>query len=637
MKSKMSNNMKITNLFKEKKKSYKRHNMKNIYDGVDSDDEQFKEFESHQIKNQKIKFSYPNQKTSKTQKTLNILKNGQIPKDIDSKSTQAFSKQFEKILEYVYYIKDDDVKNNNLNNFELSSKTKDILNKLKNKKKEEKQNKISNKENDLNLLLLKKEKNNDLNNKGNKIFLLDNDKKSKNFFKLDSIYENSKRIQPPKISSKTKDIMKKLMEERKNRFDRTQNNDENFRSPNSFSKLKFKYEELLSKPRELRLPIKYKQLYNAFISLEQTISLNKIREKNQMNTFDNIKNSIESITKHSFNIKILQQIIYVVPHFYILKYIKKKNKPTFHLNNVLNKDYDLIIEIPEDYNDRISKNYPNDFDFLSINYYDINSKDFCPTYKCLNINDGLKRKEIFKNILNRIVNVFHNKYLSKNNINIKFDPLKERTWEHNFDPDAECDDIPLFEIPLPPNKCSVFQETIMKNDFKNDILKDALSMINKSNEEEKNSRQNLNINLNNKNYKYETPKKNKYVSLKFLEKIRAKEKANNIFNEINKFNHIHNSFKDKNEIYKEIMMQIKTILIVNKKSMELNKISEAVLNSSKLIKDTLLDTDKISELICIICGKISNFISLKNHSVLGQIVVLENSNFIIPNSFSFDN
>ena len=145
--------MKITNLFKEKKKSYKRNNMKNIDDGVDSDDEQFKEFESHQIKNQKIKFSYPNQKTSKTQKTLNILKNGKKPKDIDSKSTQAFSKQFENLLEYEYDIKGDDIKNNNLNNFELSSKTKDILNKLKNKKREEKQNKISNKENDLNLLL----------------------------------------------------------------------------------------------------------------------------------------------------------------------------------------------------------------------------------------------------------------------------------------------------------------------------------------------------------------------------------------------------------------------------------------------------------------------------------------------------
>ena len=37
---------------------------------------------------------------------------------------------------------------------------------------------------------------------------------------------------------------------------------------------------------------------------------------------------------------------------------------------------DLLIDIPKDFNERINKNYPNDFNFLSLNYYDINSKDF---------------------------------------------------------------------------------------------------------------------------------------------------------------------------------------------------------------------------------------------------------------------
>ena len=631
----MSKNMKITNLFKEKKKSNKRRNMKDT-DGLDSDDEKFKEFDSHLI-NQKIKFKYPKQKPSKPQKTLDDLKNSKAPQDNDSKSTQAFSKKLEDILEVSklssdkreikdVVMKDETHKNEKV--FELSSKTKSILTQVLNKKKEEKQNKISNKENDSTMLLESESK--------NKIKKLKN-QKINNFFTTDSILGNSKKVEPPKLSLKTLEIMKKLKEERKNRFDRPENTDKNFRSDSSFSKLRLKYEELLSKPRELRLPLKYKQLFNTFMSLEQTISLNKIRESNQMNTFDNIRNSIESVTKHTFNMKVLQQILYVVPHFYILKYIEKKKRSTFNINDSFNKDYDLIIDIPDDFNERINKNYPENFNFLSINYHDINSNEFNPCYKSLTLKESMKRKEIFKNILNRIVNVFHNKYLSKKNIKINFDPLVEKTWEHNFDPDEECEDIPLFEIPLPPNKCSVFQDTIMKNDIKNEIMKDALSMVNKSNnEEEKNASQNLNSNSNINNNSITAPK-NKYVSQKFLEKIRAKEKANNVIKEINDYNLFHNSFKDSNAIYKEILMQMKTVLIVNKKSMELNKISESVLNSSQLIKDSVCEKDKMAEIICMLCKKFSDFISLKNHSLLGKVVVLDNNNFQIPNKISFDN
>ena len=631
----MSKNMKITNLFKEKKKSNKRRNMKDT-DGLDSDDEKFKEFDSHLI-NQKIKFKYPKQKPSKPQKTLDDLKNSKATQDNDSKSTQAFSKKLEDLLEVSnlssdkreikdIVMKDETHKNEKV--FELSSKTKSILTQVLNKKKEEKQNKISNKENDSTMLLESESK--------NKIKKLKN-QKINNFFTTDSILGNSKKVEPPKLSLKTLEIMKKLKEERKNRFDRPENTDKNFRSDSSFSKLRLKYEELLSKPRELRLPLKYKQLFNTFMSLEQTISLNKIRESNQMNTFDNIRNSIESVTKHTFNMKVLQQILYVVPHFYILKYIEKKKRSTFNINDSFNKDYDLIIDIPDDFNERINKNYPENFNFLSINYHDINSNEFNPCYKSLTLKESMKRKEIFKNILNRIVNVFHNKYLSKKNIKINFDPLVEKTWEHNFDPDVECEDLPLFEIPLPPNKCSVFQDTIMKNDIKNEIMKDALSMVNKSNnEEEKNASQNLNSNSNINNNSITAPK-NKYVSQKFLEKIRAKEKANNVIKEINDYNLFHNSFKDSNAIYKEILMQMKTVLIVNKKSMELNKISESVLNSSQLIKDSVCEKDKMAEIICMLCKKFSDFISLKNHSLLGKVVVLENNNFQIPNKISFDN
>ena len=145
-----------------------------------------------------------------------------------------------------------------------------------------------------------------------------------------------------------------------------------------------------------------------------------------------------------------------------IQYTEKNNiNIDNNINDVLNKDYDLLIDIPKDFEERISKNYPDDFDFLSYNYYDIKNEEFCPCDRPLNLKESMKRKDIFKNILNRIVNVYHDKFLKKKNIEIGFDPLIEKTWYHSFDPDEECDDIPVFEIPLPPSKCSVFQDTFI--------------------------------------------------------------------------------------------------------------------------------------------------------------------------------
>ena len=620
----MSKNLKITNLFKEKKKSNKRYTIKNDL-GIDSDEEKSKELESHGIKNKKIKFLYPKPKPRKTQKTLQDLKYEKNSKGTESKSTQACSKKADNICANIDNIdadiKEDKDKKNNI--FELSEATKNIINSIHNKKKEEKLNKICNKENDSTLMKITEEQN----NKNKKSYFI-----QKNANQINTQFNVQKSIEPPKLSAKTLEIMQKLKEERKNRFDRPDNDYKKFRNDSSFSDIKYKYEELLSKPRELRLPIKYKNIYQSFLSLEQTICLNKIREKNQLNTFDNIRNSVENVTKHSFNMKTLQQILYIVPHFYILKYIEKKNNTTFNINDELSKDYDLLIDIPKDYDERESKNYPGDFDFLSINYYGLKSEEFCPCERTLNIKESMKRKDIFKNILNKIVNVYHDKYLKRKKINPGFDPLIEKTWYHGFDPDEECEDIPLFEIPLPPSKSSVFQETIMKNDIRNEIMKDALSMINKPNNEEKAS-QNLNLNNNNNI----TPPKNKYVSQKFLEKIRAKEKANNIIKEINNYNQYHNSKKDMSAIYKEILIQMKTKLILNKKSMELKNISESVLNSSSTIKESIIDEENMAEIICKLCEKYKEFISLKKHSSLGRVVVLENANYSIPENISLDN
>ena len=619
----MSSNMKLTNLFKEKKKSSKRYTAKNVAE-VDKEEEKLKELESHEIKKKKIKMLYPKPQQKKIKKTLDDLKHDNNNKGNESKSTQACSKKIDNIFNSSksseIIMKEDKDKKEGL--LELSEETKNIMNSILNKKREERLSKISNKENDSNFIK-SSEESNTLNKK--------NYFKSKNINQTDTQSLIPKKLEPPKLSAKTLEIMQKLKEERKNRFDRPENNYNKFRNNTSLSDIKYKYEELINKPRELRLPVKYKNLYQTFLSLEQTICLNKIREKNQLNTFDNIRNSVENVTKHSFNMKTLQQILYIVPHFYILKYIEKRKDSTFNINDVLNKDYDLLIDIPKDYEERISKNYPENFEFLSINYYDTKSDEFCPCDKPLNLKESMKRKDIFKNILQRIVNLYHDKYLKRKNIRLGFDPLIEKTWHHSFNPDEECEEIPLFEIPLPPNKSSVFQDTIMKNDIKNEIMKDALSMINKSNDEVNSSQ---NLNLKNKNI---TPIKNKYVSQKFLEKIRAKEKANNIINEINNYNQYHNTKKDMNVVYKEILIQMKTKLLINKKSMELRSMTESVFNSSSIIKDGVNDEDNLAEIICKLCEKYKEFIACKKHSSLGKVIVLENSNFVIPENVSIDN
>ena len=619
----MSSNMKLTNLFKEKKKSSKRYTAKNVAE-VDKEEEKLKELESHEIKKKKIKMLYPKPQQKKIKKTLDDLNHDNNNKGNESKSTQACSKKIDNIFNSSksseIIMKEDKDKKEDL--LELSEETKNIMNSILNKKREERLSKISNKEND-STFMKSSEESNTLNKK--------NYFKAKNINQTDTQFLMSKKLEPPKLSAKTLEIMQKLKEERKNRFDRPENNYNKFRNNTSLSDIKYKYEELINKPRELRLPVKYKNLYQTFLSLEQTICLNKIREKNQLNTFDNIRNSVENVTKHSFNMKTLQQILYIVPHFYILKYIEKRKDSTFNINDVLNKDYDLLIDIPKDYEERISKNYPENFEFLSINYYDTKSDEFCPCDRPLNLKESMKRKDIFKNILQRIVNLYHDKYLKRKSIRLGFDPLIEKTWHHSFNPDEECEDIPLFEIPLPPNKSSVFQDTIMKNDIKNEIMKDALSMINKSNDEVNSSQ---NLNLKNKNI---TPIKNKYVSQKFLEKIRAKEKANNIINEINNYNQYHNSKKDMNVVYKEILIQMKTKLLINKKSMELRSMTESVFNSSSIIKDGVNDEDNLAEIICKLCEKYKEFIACKKHSSLGKVIVLENSNFVIPENVSIYN
>ena len=257
-------------------------------------------------------------------------------------------------------------------------------------------------------------------------------------------------------------------------------------------------------------------------------------------------------------------------------------------NNEISKHYDLVIEIPKDYKERMHKNYEHNFNFLSINYYKENDKNFCPNYTSINLINMKKREESFRNILNYIVNIYHKKFLNKENISINFNPLEYKTWHHKFDPDQECYNIPLFEIPLPSSKVSTISNNISENDTKNGIIKESF--------------------INDK-----------------------------IYNNNNNQNTNNVDLKEMNNIYREILIQLKAILINNENSHKLNNIAELVLNSSQAIKNCFIEMEKMSDTIIKLSKKVKGFISIKKQNHLGYVVTLENKEYQIPHNILLEN
>ena len=362
-----------------------------------------------------------------------------------------------------------------------------------------------------------------------------------------------------KLSMKTKEVIKKLKDIRNNRFDNI-NNDESKKPTirkSSFSNLHIKYETLLQPSRELRLPISYKKILDSFIVLDRTLNRSKLSTNKSYNNFGNIKNLIESYTHRNFTIETLKQILYIVPHFYIMKYINVNNlniSTLFSMNGKTDKNHDLMIDIPNDFNERINKNYPKNFNFLDINFYKDEST-YQPLVGNLNEKELTQRKNIFTNILNHIVNDFHNKFLKE----------------------------------------------------KNDIIQPT---------------------------KGKQSPANKFVSQELLQKIRAKEREKKIINEISDYNLYHNLQTDKIKVFKYLLLQIKTLLMTHNKSMELNELSELILNSNIMFKDFFEEKQKLNQEIIKFCQRNKGFININKHSTLGLMVVLENSDFVISDNLA---
>ena len=483
--------------------------------------------------------------------------------------------------------------------FNISQRTKKILDKINEKNKKVKMQYKFPKENQNNL-----DKNKFIGKKTKSLSSNNINKKGK-----------EKKM---KLSMKTKEMIKKLKDIRSNRFDDIHNNDSKKEvvRKSSFSNLHVKYETLLQPSRELRLPVSYKKLVDSFIALDRTLSRINLTTNKNYNNFSNIKNIIESYTHRNFSLETLKQILYIVPHFYILKYVNTNNDVLFSMNGNIDKNHDLMIDIPNDFNERINRNYPKNFDFLDINFIkDENS--FQPFVGKLTEKELNERKNIFVNILNHIVNDFHTKFLKEKKIKVKFNPLIQKTWYHDFNPDIHCTPIPQFEIPNPPECKSIFQQTINNND-----LKKQLNLIN--------SKEKNDIIQPNKNKQSSV---NKFVSEEYLQKIRAKEREKKIITEINDYNYYRNLKNDKNKVIKNMLLQIKTLLMTHNKSMALNDLSELIINSDNMLKNYFEDKQKLSQEIVKFCQKNNGFININKHSTLGLMVILENSEYVIPDVF----
>ena len=555
-------------------------------------------------KDQKIKLNQSNQNfdesQNQNQEIINLDENVENIKSNSQSSISTSTSHGNLVMNKINI--STKVENKNPNLLNISKRTKGILDKINEKNRKAKLLGKLIKENENNLdknrFIGKKTRNTEANS-------------------LDQKFKEKKL----KLSKKTKEVIKKLQDIRNNRFDDI--NNEELKNQNtrksSFSNLHVKYETLLQPSRELRLPITYKKLLDSFISLERTLSRNNLSTNKHLNNFSNIKDIIQSYTHKTFSIDTLKQILYVVPHFYILKYVNNTNNAsTFSLNGKLYKNKDLMIDIPNDLNERINKNYPKNFNFLDINFFKEGNTNYQPLLRNLTENELNQRKNIFINILNHIVNDFHNKFLKDKKIKLKFNPLTQKTWHHDFNPDIMCTPIPQFEIPDPPESKSIFEQTINNND-----IKKQLTLIKR---QEKND-----IIQSSKNR--QSPA-NKFVSQELLQRIREKEREKKIIKEINDYNYYHNLQSDKNKVIKYMLLQIKTLLMTHNKSMELNELSELILNSNIMFKDYFENKQKLNQEIIKFCQNNTDFIKINKHSTLGYIVVLENSDYVIQDESS---
>ena len=472
--------------------------------------------------------------------------------------------------------------NNNINDtfkppLQLSSNTKSIINLILNKK-------VGN--NNINLNKIENKPSLQLSKKTIEVI----NKTKENLNKISSKNNSTCKINIS-LSKKTLDCINEIRKERLNKFERKSN--EVKRSESSFSTLRFKYEDLIKEIRELPLPTKYKFLFISFENLELTINNFKSIKSSRTINMNRICESIESSFKRRFNLNIFKQILYVGPFLYILKWVKNSDK----------NDYDLLIDIPKNYDKNII-NYSNEIkDNLSEFNFNEFQNTFIPEYNPIPNNILEERKKFFKNALIKIVYEEHKKFLEKINVS-NFDPYKTKTWHHEFDLE-NTKDIPMFNIEEKPINNNPYENIIVKNDIRNFLID---KVINKKEIENKNEEKNKIL--------------SKYCSSEFLNKLRKKEEAVKISNEILNYSSLNHSNQDIIKDISNLIIEIKTLTIISKKeSWIFPELINKLLNNK--IINSCFNEKELYNIIQKLIKIFPNWIKLINHSIFGKMIVIE--------------
>ena len=270
-------------------------------------------------------------------------------------------------------------------------------------------------------------------------------------------------VSPPSISPSTIIQIDKVIQKRRIKVEKSienlnnedltssiNDNPSNFKLPQL--SLKEQYEDLL-KRKELILPPKYRLLLKKQNYLDKILSenylnhnLNNAKENNDIsnNTYKNIQNSFCKNMKMNFNNNDFQQILFVCPFYYIYQSVYK-----------ISKGIELkYIDIPNDYIQRMNKKYNLNTNFTLMQA----PKKYMPLRGEINKAVMEKRIKLFKKILINITLEQHQKFLKENNFP-SFDPIKSRTWHHNFDLKSVED---IGEYSLIENNINEFKKLIIR-------------------------------------------------------------------------------------------------------------------------------------------------------------------------------
>ena len=248
-------------------------------------------------------------------------------------------------------------------------------------------------------------------------------KRFKNSLKLNLRNEN-----PPSVSQTTLNQIEKILQNKNNKLENLVQNISINKDYKKFKlpelSLKEQYQDLINR-KELILPPKYrlllkKQNYLDDILTENNgvnINLNN-KDNNYIHSYKDIQNNFNKKMNMNFNNNDFQQILFVCPFYYIYQSIDK-----------ISKGIEIkYIDIPNDYIQRMNKKYN-----LRTNFTLMQTPKIYEPFKG-EINKAVleKRKKLFKKILTNITLEQHQKFLKENNFD-NFDPIKCRTWHHNFD------------------------------------------------------------------------------------------------------------------------------------------------------------------------------------------------------------